>query len=59
MTENATKIKTLSEFIEWASQFNEGQYLFRGVSNKAYEIEASTYRRLPEEICFLKISTLT
>ena len=49
MTKNATKIKTLSGFIEWASQFNEGQYLFRGVSNKAYEIEASTYRRLPEE----------
>ncbi len=49
MTEKETKIKTLNGFIKWASQFNEGQYLFRGVSNKAYEIEASTYRRLPEE----------
>ncbi len=49
MTENATEIKTLGEFIEWASQFNEGEYLFRGVSSKGYEIEASTYRRLPEE----------
>ncbi len=49
MTENATEIKTLSEFIEWANQLNKGQYLFRGVSSKGYEIEASTYRRLPKK----------
>ena len=39
-------IETLSEFIEWASQFNDGQYLFRGVSKDSYKIEASAYRRL-------------
>ena len=43
------RVKTLSSFIKWAAQFNDGQYLFRGVSNKDYEIEASAYRRLPEE----------
>ena len=39
-------VETLGEFIEWAAQFNNGQYLFRGVSKDCYEIEASTYRRL-------------
>ena len=43
-----TEIRTLSEFIEWASQFKERQYLFRGVPNDTFEIEASAYRRLPE-----------
>ena len=42
------RVKTLSEFIEWAAQFNDGQYLFRGVSKDSYKIEASAYRRLPE-----------
>ena len=41
-------VKTLTEFIEWAEQFKDGQYLFRGVSNDEYKIEASAYRRLPE-----------
>ena len=41
-------VKTLSEFIEWVAQFNDGQYLFRGVPNDAFEIQASAYRRLPE-----------
>ena len=41
-------IETLSEFIEWAAQFYDGQYLFRGVSNDSYEIQASACRRLPE-----------
>lgn len=41
----AVKVKTLGEFIKWADQFKDGQYLFRGVSNKCYQIEASTYRR--------------
>ena len=40
-------VETLSEFIEWAAQFNDEQYLFRGVSNDSYEIEASACRRLP------------
>ena len=41
-------VKTLSEFIEWVAQFNDGQYLFRGVLNDTFEIQASAYRRLPE-----------
>lgn len=41
----AVKVKTLGEFIKWADQFKDGQYLFRGVSNKCHQIEASTYRR--------------
>ena len=39
-------IESLGEFIEWASRFNDGQYLFRGVPNDCYKIEASAYRRL-------------
>ena len=39
-------IETLSQFIEWAAQFNDGRYLFRGVSKDRYRIEASAYRRL-------------
>ena len=42
------RVKTLSGFMKWAAQFNDGRYLFRGVSNECYEIEASAYRRLPE-----------
>ena len=30
-------IETLSEFMEWAAQFNDGQYLFRGVSKDCYK----------------------
>ena len=40
--------KTINDFIEWAAQFSDGQYLFRGVSTESYKIEASAYRRLPE-----------
>ena len=43
------RVKTLSSFIKWAAQFNDGQYLFRGVSKDSYKIEASACRRLPEE----------
>ena len=39
-------ITTLSEFMEWTQQFAPGEYLFRGISNENYEIEASAYRRL-------------
>ena len=45
---NNTIAKTINEFIEWAAQFSDGQYLFRGVSTESYKIEASAYRRLPE-----------
>ena len=39
-------IETLSEFIEWTEQLKAGRYLFRGVPNNHYKIEASAYRRL-------------
>ena len=42
------RIKTLSGFMKWASQSNDGEYLFRGVSNHSYRIEASACRRLPK-----------
>jgi tetratricopeptide (TPR) repeat protein len=42
-------ITTLSEFMEWTQQFAPGEYLFRGISNEEYEIEASAYRRLKTE----------
>ena len=41
-------VRTLNEFIEWAAQFNDGKYLFRGVPNDTFDIQASAYRRLPE-----------
>ena len=45
-------IETLDQFMEWASQLTSGQdwdsqYLFRGVTKKCYELEASISRRLP------------
>lgn len=43
------RVRTLSSFMNWAIQFTDGQYLFRGVSNDTYKIEASAYRRLPKE----------
>ena len=45
----AGRVKTLSGFLKWAEQFNDGQYLFRGVSKDTYPIEASVYRRLLEK----------
>ena len=45
----AARISSLSGFIKWAAQFNDGQYLFRGASNDCYKIQASACRRLPEE----------
>ena len=47
MAEKESRIvSTLNEFLEWAVQFNDGQYLFRGVKNETYEIEAAACRRL-------------
>ena len=46
-----TEITSLSEFIEWINQLpqlNYGKYLFRGVPNTEYGIQASAYRR-PKE----------
>lgn len=42
-------VNTLSEFLEWTAQFNDGQYLFRGVKKETYKMAASASRRLPEE----------
>ena len=43
-----TQITTLNGFMEWAQQFDSGSYLFRGVPNASYRIEASAFRR-PKE----------
>ena len=43
------RVMSLAGFLKWAMQFTDGQYLFRGVSNDTYKIEASAYRRLPAE----------
>ena len=40
------RVKTLNGFMKWVAQFNDGEYLFRGVPNDRYRIEASAYRRL-------------
>ena len=42
-------VRTLNEFMEWAAQFNDGQYLFRGVKKSTYGIVASASHRLPQE----------
>ena len=47
-SEKSAQIKTLDQFMVWARQFERGEYVFRGVPNEAYGIQASAYRR-PEE----------
>ena len=42
------KIETLDAFTEWARKFESGKYVFRGVPNAKYGIQASAFRR-PEE----------
>ena len=42
-------ISSLSEFIEWVKQLGTKNYLFRGVPNAEYRIQASAYRRPKEE----------
>ena len=42
------RVRTLRGFLDWAEQFNDGQYLFRGVRKDSYKIEAGACRRLPE-----------
>ena len=46
--EEKPKIKTLNVFMDWARKFESGKYVFRGVPNAKYEIEASAFRR-PDE----------
>ena len=43
------RIKTLAEFMKWAKKFVSGQYVFRGVPNESYGIQASAYRRVENE----------
>jgi len=45
-----TLISSLSEFIEWVNQLGSERYLFRGVPNAEYKIQASVYRRLKEDV---------
>ena len=47
-SEERSEIETLDQFMVWARQFERGEYVFRGVPNEAYGIQASAYRR-PEE----------
>ena len=42
------KIETLDAFMAWARKFESGKYVFRGVPNAKYGIQASAFRR-PEE----------
>ena len=42
----SVRITTLDDFLKWTQRFTRGEYLFRGVSNVGYKIEASAYRRL-------------
>ena len=48
-SEESGQIKTLADFMAWAKQFDSGAYVFRGVTNEAYGIQASAYRRPAEE----------
>lgn len=41
-------ITTLNEFLEWTAQFTDEEYLFRGVKDEGYRIQASASRRLTE-----------
>ena len=43
------EIKKLHKFMEWVEGLPDGKFVFRGVSNEKYEIEASTYRRLKND----------
>ena len=43
------RITTLAEFIKWAKKFTPGKYVFRGVPNETYGIQASAYRRLKKD----------
>ena len=49
-TQESKEITSLRDFIEWIGQLEPESYLFRGVSNREYEIgEASAYRRLGKD----------
>ena len=48
-SEESDPIKTLDGFMAWAKKFDSGAFVFRGVTNAAYGIQASAYRRPEEE----------
>ena len=48
-TPDGSHIKTLNEFINWTAQFESKDYVFRGVPNETYRIQASAYRRPKED----------
>ena len=48
-SEKQSKIETLDQFIKWAKECSRGDYVFRGVPNSEYGIQASAYRRPKEE----------
>ena len=47
-SEESDEIKTLAAFMAWAQIFDGGAFVFRGVPNEEYGIQASAYRR-PKE----------
>ena len=49
LSEELCQITTLNEFMEWAQKLNRGEYVFRGVPNQTYGIQASAYRRPRED----------
>ena len=48
--EKQPRVRSLNGFLKWAARFRDAPYLFRGVSDRAYEIEASAYRRLSPKV---------
>ena len=54
LSEEQHKIKTLEDFLRWAQNFGRGEYVFRGVPNEKYRIEASAFRRPKKDRDFEK-----
>ena len=48
-SEGPDPIESLNAFMKWVQELSHGDYVYRGVSNEDYPIEASTYRRLKNE----------
>lgn len=42
-------VKSLNDYINWVDQLDGEEYLFRGVPDNKYKIQASACRRLPDE----------
>lgn len=43
--ESTTGINPLDSFLNWSKRFKQGEYVFRGVPNEDWGIEASAFRR--------------